>query len=99
MGLTAPPAPGQKRPLESSPFQNLVRDTLEAILDAIRDTQRMKHQYGCKEAPVVNGRKRRRLQQSLSDPATNLAATFSNFRIVEGARDAVDNHADTVGHS
>ncbi len=42
MGLTAPPAPGQTRPLEASNFQDLACSTLQAILDTIRDTQKMR---------------------------------------------------------
>ena len=83
MGLTVPQNSGQTRPLESSQFYALVCDTLQAILDTFRDTQKMKEQYGCKKTPTVHDRKRPLPQTSCSDPVKNLAATFPYFTIAE----------------
>lgn len=83
MGLTVPQISGQTHRLESSQFYGLVCDTLQAILDTFRDTQKMKDQYGCKKTPTVHDRKRSLPQTSCSDPVKNLAATFSDFNIAE----------------
>ena len=83
MGLTVPQNSGQTRPLESSQFYGLVCDTLQAILDTFRDTQKMKEQYGCKKMSTVHDRKRSLPQTSCRDPVKNLAATFSDFTIAE----------------
>lgn len=82
MGLTAPP-------LEASNFQDLACSTLQAILDTIRDTQKMRQQYGCRAIPAVNDRRRSLPQPGSIDPVKNLAATFSNFNIAESTRGRV----------
>ena len=92
MGLTTPSIPIQNRPLESSQFQDLVCDTLQALLDIFQNTQKMTHRYGCREVSVIHDRNHP-FQPESSDLVRNLAASFSNFSVMRGTRDKVKNLA------
>ncbi|KAL9616564.1 MAG: hypothetical protein Q9160_008585 [Pyrenula sp. 1 TL-2023] len=93
MGLTTPPQPGYTRPLESLPFQELVRNTLQVILEILQDTQKMEQVYGCREAQTSNSRKCQLSQIGYNDPVKILSTTFSNFRITGVPRSRARNLA------
>lgn len=79
MGLVTPPATGQERPLDSSPFQNLARAALEQILRLLNDSARIQSRYGC-ETVLVPAR-----DDSIG-PLADLAASFDHFTVLGQSR-------------
>lgn len=78
MGLTTPTGPGQELLLESSPFQGLVRDALEIVVQLLHDSDKIKARYGCVELRTNT----QQLQNdSEIDPVADLAVSFSNFSV------------------
>lgn len=95
MGLTTVPNSGKTCLLDSTRFGDLIRGTLQAILDIFQDTDKMKRKYGCREASIMKKRKQPLPQSSFSDPVENLARTFANFKVEQVSRDKVEKDLTT----
>ncbi|KAL6715501.1 Peroxisomal membrane protein PAS20 [Lecanora helva] len=52
MGLTSPQNPLNENLFDFSPYSTLIAETLEFILDLFRDSEKLKHRYGCAVAQV-----------------------------------------------
>lgn len=83
MGLTGVNAAATERQhlLDSSPFKDLIKETLATILELFCDAKKLQDSYGCKE----EGRYAIRPPQASTpkashDPIDHLAGAFSNFK-------------------
>ena len=83
MGFTATPIAGQSRSLDSCPYhiRDLVRDTLDMIIQLFTDTQKLRDRYGCKE--ILSATTSGLLPRPPRDfgALENLAASFSHYRV------------------
>jgi hypothetical protein len=86
MGLTRPARGSKPRPLDSCPFQDIVKESLDFILQLFNNTHRLKDKYGCREADSAQALLTNRDESST---VKHLAASFGNFRISGQARDRV----------
>ena len=86
MGLTAQANPRERHPLEDLEMQDLVCETLQAILAILQSTWNMKEKYGCKEMPDAL-RNQGLDPQAPANDIENLATAFSHFRITKPCRD------------
>jgi hypothetical protein len=87
MGLTAALVAGRPRPLDSCPdhVQDLVKDTLDMIIQLFTDTKKLKYRYGCKEILPQTASYQLPILTSDFGPMENLAASFSHYRVRTGA--------------
>jgi Prion-inhibition and propagation len=83
IGLTTAPVASKPRPLDSCPnhVQDLVKDTLDMIIQLSTDTKKPKDRYGYKEIPSQTASSQLPILTSDFNPIENLAASFSHYRI------------------
>jgi hypothetical protein len=83
IGLTTAPVAGKPRPLDScsNHVQDLVKDTLDMIIQLFPDTKKLKGRYGCKEILSQIASSQIPLLTSDFGLTENLAASFSHYRV------------------
>ncbi|KAF2194767.1 hypothetical protein K469DRAFT_536619, partial [Zopfia rhizophila CBS 207.26] len=74
MGLIVAPTAGRVRPLDSSPFRDLVKEALEEILRLLSDSAKIKSRYGCETVLVCS-------KDDGIGAVADLAASFAQFTV------------------
>jgi hypothetical protein len=81
MWLTKPPGSKNNVPLETATCRNLVKDTLDAMMQLLQDSEKIKHRYGCREIQNPSYQHKPTLGDDSDDPLVDLAASFSHFYV------------------